>query len=466
VATFGQARAITQQYADHQYFNWQPPGKLISVEVRLDIIDAINRDVMEAFHTVPVRGAEIGGILLGNVEQGAKTVLHIERHVPVPCMYATGPSYRFSESDEIRFAETLAQFQAGREKLRLVGLYRSHTRKDLFLSAYDLAFWGNYLPSAESVFLLVKPFVTRPNVGGFFFREQGQVHATKSYLEFPFQSSQTGAAPAEPLADSIPEATPPRHDDLSLAVIPPRPAVDNLSRRTEPALFDSFASVPAHSRTRWPWLALPGLLVVTILALFGLTGSGILSLPLGENRKAVPARAYSLGLEATENGAQVKIRWDRQSPAIAEAQRGVLSISDGTFRKDLELEANELRTGSLSYAALTPQIDFRLEVFTDKRSSVSQTLTFNGSVGEQTPPVQETPLLVVHEIPVPSPPAEKSRSFRYLSIPGRQPVSKLAAEPVSNPRAPAAQTVPSPPKNEANPAQATEIEIGRPAARR
>ena len=461
MATFGQARALAQQYPHDQYFNWQPPGKHISVEVRLDIIEAINREVMEAFRVVPVRGAEIGGILLGNAGLGGKTVLRIERHVPVPCAYATGPAYRFSESDEIRFAETVAQFQTGREKLRVAGLYRSHTRKDLFLSPDDVALWGNYLPSAESVFLLIKPFVTRPNVGGFFFREEGQVHATKSYLEFPFQPSPTGGATANRPADSISEAIPPRREELSPAIIPLKPAAGNLSPRAEPALFDGFASASAHRRTRWPWLVLSVLLVVTILALFGLTGSGILSFPLRGNGKAVP---YSLGLEATENGNQVKIRWDRKSRAIAEAQRGVLSISDGTFRKDLELEANELRTGSLSYAALTPQINFRLEVFTDKRSSVSQTLTFNGSVGEETPPVPETPLLIVRETPVPSPATEKSRNFRYFSIPGRQSVSKRA--PVFIPPAPAAQIEPSPPKNEANPAPAAEIDIGRPAARR
>lgn len=464
-------------YPTAQYVHWQPAGKLFAAELRFDVVDTLNREVMEAFRAVPVRGAETGGLLLGYVERAANTVVYIQGRIPVPCSYAYGPSYRLTPDEESRLAEIIEQPRGANGQLSIVGLYRSHTRTDLSLTAYDLALWENYLPAPDGLFLLVKPFAARPGTGGIFFRERGQVRETKSYLEFPFQRPEAGGDPEEPAspeesqAESLPGERARGANTATLALVPPKPALEHRSSYPEPEMFDGFAPVPEVKPACWPRLALPGFVVAGALLVFGFAGAGILSLPLERNRKTPPARAYSLGLQAIENGNQVKVRWDRKSPFIAQAKRGNLSITDGAFMKDLELDGPELHNGSLSYACLTAKVNFRLEVFADNQTSVSQILTFTGRGAQQKPADSAQATMNNAAAPI-------KTIFPYLSIPaeGRQPVVSAAPErpqmsATKRPRrvqSPAWRSVPAQLANinkEVTPA-APEFEISRPAPRR
>lgn len=555
MASLATAPAFAEASHTAEYLHWQPAGKLFAAELRIDVVDTLNRQVMEAFKALPVRGAEVGGLLLGYVERAANTVVYIQGHVPVPCSYAHGPSYRLTPDEESRFAEIIAQPRAAVGQLSIVGLYRSHTRKDLSLNAEDLALWESCLPTETSMFLLVRPFASRANVGGIFFRERGQVRESKSYLEFPFQRPETAAALTEPLADPLPRdplpadwrrgthlladpvpdsglrgtrlrgthlaadplpetgawgtrlrgehlpadrlpvdplhtdglrtdglpldrlptdhtnrprgERPARADNLTQAVVPPGNSLEYRVSGPESVPSNSFVQAPESNRAPWPRLALPGFVVVAILSLFAFAASGILSLPLERSRKT-PARAYSLGLEATENGNQVKVRWDRKSPLIGRARRGVLSITDGTFVRDLELDGAELQNGSLSYACLTKRVNFRLEVFADNQTSASQILTFKAAGPPQAPTDPAQAIANSGAAPV-------KTTFPYLSIPaeGRQPIvaapRRAQISAAKRPRrvlSSDVRAVPVKAGREVAQTPATEIEISRPAPRR
>ena len=90
-----------------EYYSWQPEGKAIVIDLRLDVVDRLNVDIMRGFGATRRRGAEAGGILLGRIERGDPVRVVIEDAVPVPCEYSRGPSYLLSENDLVVFRQTL-----------------------------------------------------------------------------------------------------------------------------------------------------------------------------------------------------------------------------------------------------------------------------------------------------------------------------------------------------------------------
>src|SRR5690349_15258815 len=56
----------TMESVAAEYFNWEPDGSPVSIHMHLDAVDGIARDVIEGLKTLPRRGLEVGGLLLGH----------------------------------------------------------------------------------------------------------------------------------------------------------------------------------------------------------------------------------------------------------------------------------------------------------------------------------------------------------------------------------------------------------------
>jgi hypothetical protein len=67
------------------YYVWQIPGKPVAVHLHLDVVDRILADVMRGFSAVPKRGAEVGGVLLGRIENGDRSIVYVEDFQSVAC---------------------------------------------------------------------------------------------------------------------------------------------------------------------------------------------------------------------------------------------------------------------------------------------------------------------------------------------------------------------------------------------
>jgi outer membrane biosynthesis protein TonB len=79
---------------------------------------------------------------------------------------------------------------------------------------------------------------------------------------------------------------------------------------------------------------------------------------------AAPAVAGpSLDLNAEKDGHRLRFTWNRATPAIVEAERGVLWIKDGPGEQRLELDRRQLGIGSVIYWPVSNDVNFRLEVF-------------------------------------------------------------------------------------------------------
>lgn len=59
---------------------------------------------------------------------------------------------------------------------------------------------------------------------------------------------------------------------------------------------------------------------------------------------------------------QWTLTWNRDAQAVAQARRGVLSITDGDHLVDTELDVSQIKNGSVIYSPITNDIGFRLEV--------------------------------------------------------------------------------------------------------
>ncbi len=215
------------------FYRWEVAGKPIAVLFSLDLMDRLEREVIESFKAVTKRGSEIGGVLGGRVLAGSQATVIIERFEPVECDYSRGPLYLLAEADKARMREALVRMGTAGGGVSVGGFFRSNTRRELVLDEDDQAVANEFFPDPNHVFLLVRPFAMKPSAGGFFFRENGQLRES-SYREFPFKRAELAKNFAQFIV-AAPEA-PAIREPLSMPKREERPAAPPVtSTREEPA---------------------------------------------------------------------------------------------------------------------------------------------------------------------------------------------------------------------------------------
>jgi len=215
----------------------------------------------------------------------------------------------------------------------------------LSLSSHDLALIESYFQAPESVFLLLKTVRESPAcTAGFFFWENGRVHAEFSSLEVALGGN-TSPLPAA----LAPEPLEFRQPALAPSTRAHSPWRDLLLR----AAMLSFASVT---------------IVLSVLTYLGTSRT------VHESAAARVNPSVTLGLQVQRNPPGVWVTWNRQAAAVVAAQRGTLSIRDGSLFKVVDLDIRQLTTGSVFYAPAGDDIQFQLEVYGADGKGVSQSV--------------------------------------------------------------------------------------------
>ena len=172
---------------------WEVAGKQVSIHLHYDVVDRLLAEVMRGFGSVPRRGAEVGGLLLGTSELTDRLTVRIEDYDPVPCSYMSGPSYLLSERDLHEFADTHDRWRIGPDRrIYAVGYYRSHTRDGMSVTPEDMSLMKKFLPPPKNIALVIKPYATKVSIAGFFFYEDGTMQTESTLLEFPFRRKELG----------------------------------------------------------------------------------------------------------------------------------------------------------------------------------------------------------------------------------------------------------------------------------
>ncbi len=367
------------------YYVWQVAGKPVVVHLHLDVLDRLSSEVMRGFGAVPKRGAEVGGVLLGTIEQGSgpghPAIVRIEDFESVECEYKRGPSYLFTDEEKDDFEDAVQRWQPDPSRTAyVVGFYRSHTRDGLSLAGEDIQLLDEFFPDPENVVLLIKPFGTKVSEAGFFFRENGAFVET-SPLEFPFRRHElTGEEP--PPRRSMMERRPRNRGSRSMVPTP-------ISQAVEPALEEEIqpyrdypepepmrqvgsayaTTLPSRSRFNASvWIPLS-----FVFLLFGVALGYMVALASGRPPKvSSDPQDFALGLSVSRSEDNLVVKWDRQAPAIRASSEGSLEIEENGITKPVGLSSANLQSGSVVVQRPSHSVRFRLTVHPQARLSLTE----------------------------------------------------------------------------------------------
>jgi hypothetical protein len=336
------------------------------VHIHLDTVDRILAEVMRGFGAVPKRGVEVGGVLIGSIEKGARTIVRIEDFEPVACEYKRGPSYLFVAGDREAFEDACRRWEPNpAQPTFAVGFFRSHTREGFSLGTEDIEIMDHYFPSPAGVALLIKPYATKVSVASFFAREKG-VFPNSALLEFPFRRRElTGedAPPRRTMLERVPRRREPRTDA-------PAAAVEEIAAPEQGYGYAAPKRPPR--RPAWVWLPLS-----FVFLLLGVALGFQVGLTLGP-RTSSSGADYSLGLSVTRDGDNLSVKWNRDAPAVKAADKGLLEIQDGAFAKPVDLDPAQLRNASILFTASSKSVRFRLTVYPSPGVTVVQVVEWRG----------------------------------------------------------------------------------------
>jgi hypothetical protein len=370
------------------YYVWGLPGKPVIVHLHFGVIDRLSAEVMRGFGAIPKRGAEVGGVLLGAIEEGEQTIVRVEDFEAVACDYKRGPSYLFTADDGAAFDDACARWQPDPSRpAYAIGYFRSHTRDGLSLAPEDVGLLEEYFPSPSHIALMVKPFATKVSIASFFFREDGLFQSTAP-LEFPFRRRELTGEEAPPRR-SMMERTPRRREprgDVGSEMRNPARNVAPSPEFVEEELADLVPEPPgppyaypspSKSRPRSGWVWIP---LSFVFLLLGVVLGFQAALTIGPKAAGSGAANYSLGLTVTREGANLSVKWDGEGPAAKTAQKGVLEIEDGGRpRPPLDLDSAQLRNGSILFTNSSGTVRFRLILYPQPGVTVTQMVEWKSS---------------------------------------------------------------------------------------
>lgn len=373
-----------------------------TIECSTAVLDQVQLATVEGLNRVPRGGLEVGGVLFGLHTPGTIRILDAR---PICCEYATGPSFALSGRDREELKELLATYSTGSDLAGLepVGWYHSHTRSDISFTASDAAIHDAFFPQPWQIALVVKPANLSPTRIGLFVRDpSGEVRPQNA--EFALEPLSKKTPTGEPAAEA-PAAegratdaraagaparkTPAEHAPVADAPAKQRPAEDAETGpelpflpvrvwRPEPPIFDpSEPAKAANEETvhrKW-------LLPAALLAGFVLSAAVYL----------VFTNAMRVSLRVVDMGGQLHIEWSRVALAVRWGQGAELEIKDGSAQTQLELDARDLRTGTVTYERQSTNVLVRMRVHTRAAGVIEETAQFVGPLRVAAPVAAPAP---------------------------------------------------------------------------
>jgi TonB family protein len=435
-------------------YRWVAPNGAQSVICDCALIDELRNQVIEAFLLLPRRGMEVGGLLLGRVEEHG--VVHIEGFESIPCEHRYGPSFILSDDERAGLRGALALRYNGKSPT-VVGLYRSYTGREPVLDAADEELIRTYFQDPHAAFLLIRPQSPTECTATFLFWDRDGLPTRPRYPLFPLDGTRLNGALAPPVeakpvvrsepgpepvaqpepasvaepeaaAQPEPEPEPVAQPEPASAAEPeaaaqpepvavapdPAPPIDvpfaSYGRRRS-RLGDDQDEDEQSSHRKRVWL-LPVCATLLIGAAFAYQYSKLASEP----------RWSDLGLDAQGTAGEVQVRWNGSAPALEHATRATLTIADGADRKTIQMSSASLHSGNFAYRPTGHDLLFRLEFDTGSQHAVDS-IRFVTVVAAPPAPVPE--VATVEPKPEPKvPPAAKP------SPPAVQPVPIHPVQPV------------------------------------
>ncbi|MDQ6758280.1 MAG: hypothetical protein M3Z32_00270, partial [Acidobacteriota bacterium] len=233
----------------------------------------------------------------------------------------------------------------------VVGYYRVEAGEMLRLSPHDIELAERFFPAPSSVILLIHPERMGPPKAGFFHWDGGQLFGDLSLQEFPFDSA---LLDTEHRQETKPEPQP--------RAVPPRGALAEDQEENAP-LRSEWAprKIAAWSGAAF---ALAGMSVIAVWNI----PKNLRSHSASPELRAAAAGHLRMDLRAERAGQDFRLTWNASSPAIVSAVAGLLSIQDARGHKEISLESNQLRSGSILYQPYGEQVQLQLSLLAADQS--------------------------------------------------------------------------------------------------
>ena len=144
---------------------------------------------------------------------------------------------------------------------------------------------------------------------------------------------------------------------------------------------------PARSR-RWMGIA--------ALVIGGIAVVAVTSQNHGSSKVAPPKTVASAGtqplapltlsLQTVDSQGQLQVRWDRNSPAVRQAQDAVLQLTDGGAASEIPLDLQHLQSGAFNYARQSERVDVKLAIRETGGRRTQEMTSFLGKLPEPVKP--------------------------------------------------------------------------------
>jgi TonB family protein len=359
---------------------WRSTDGSTRVSMPIGLADRIAGYSFEAYKSVPRRGAEAGGLLLGGVRLGPVIDIFINGFEPIPCDYKFGPSFIVSEELQKLFRAAIARFPPA----EILGYYRSHTRKNPALDFTDQDLVDHVFPGLSGLVLLIKPSGVAKITGSYYFFQTGRLEMRSVGPEFPFLTTVPGGTPPPAAVEAdasnsefaeVMKKTLAASTSNESAVAPPAEVLAPVKAPVQPKLVDGDQDAERRKqRKRLQWeVVASGLMIAAALALLWWQYHG----PSGEEAatvaQAAPSHVSSLGLAVHPGEGGWRITWDPASLAARESVKGVLNVTEDESRERIPLTAAQVRNGSATYRPIGDDITFRLDLVARDSSLSTET---------------------------------------------------------------------------------------------
>lgn len=357
---------------------FQPADSGVAIQFADDARERMLSEVMTGFGAVPRRGAEVGGILLGHTEDGT---VWVEDVVLTACEYRRGPSFLLSEQDRQNLEKLVLDLRSTGGEKYPVGIFRSNTRDHDTVSDEDRDLFGAFFAPPEGVFMLIRPFATKPPIVSFLTYQEGRL--PDSAETFLFERASAGGGRRRnsgPPATVRPPAQIRRREPATADWLteseegPGATPIVSAAGEEEPDYRDEYPRTAATRPTRRTWMLAP---LSFIFLLLGVLLGFQSALTFYPKPKAADASALTAGLTAARKGENLHIRWNREALAITSAQGGTLEIEDGANRKSVELDASALQNGSVIYPPASDHVTLRLDITVSSGARLVETLSWS-----------------------------------------------------------------------------------------
>jgi len=356
---------------------WRPATHAKLIEYSIAVLSKIDATVIEGFNRFRRGGVEVGGILFG---LGDEERIIIEAFRSVPCDYTFGPKFELGEKDHDAFRAILSSVDtdASLGGLVPVGWYHSHTRTPIRLSQKDLEIFDRYFPEKWQIALVLKPEGSAPTVAGFFFREpDGSIRSESSYLEFELSAASPKVEDAAIVVQaSAPHSESNYHETALPPVAPKKEDAPIVTEASPPPIVSETPSETAQAVPRLAWAEFD---IVSRWKLFSLAAALAILVLLGS--RFLPGRHISnpvkkLSLSVQDRGRELRIGWDGAALTGGEQQKAWLEIREGSKTNWINLDADQIRHGSVMYYRVSENVVVHLQV-----GPAEEWVTFIGPFG-------------------------------------------------------------------------------------